>query len=92
MNRMKKIIALGLAAFFAFSASAMAAPAYPKRNITNVVVWSAGGGTDDGIGHYAASLLGSMGTGWRSDLGRQGSRPASTPDFWMISATVSSCR
>jgi len=43
---MKKIIALGLAAFFAFSASAFAAPAYPKRNITNVVVWSAGGGTD----------------------------------------------
>ena len=43
---MKKIVALGLAACMAFSASAFAAKSYPKRNITNVVVWSAGGGTD----------------------------------------------
>lgn len=43
---MKKIIALGLAAFFTFSASAFAEQKFPSRNITNVVVWSAGGGTD----------------------------------------------
>ena len=43
---MKKIVALGLAAVVAFSFSAFAAKTYPKRNITNVVVWSAGGGTD----------------------------------------------
>lgn len=43
---MKRILSLGLAAFLAFSSSAFAAQAFPKRNITNVVVWSAGGGTD----------------------------------------------
>lgn len=43
---MKKIVALGLAACMAFSASAFAAKTFPKRNITNVVVWGAGGGTD----------------------------------------------
>ena len=43
---MKRILLIGMIAFFAFSTAAMAAKGFPKRNITNVVVWGAGGGTD----------------------------------------------
>jgi tripartite-type tricarboxylate transporter receptor subunit TctC len=35
-----------VAVFLAFSCSAYAAGKFPSRNITNIVVWSAGGGTD----------------------------------------------
>lgn len=43
---MKKILLIGLSVFFAMSAVALAGQSYPKRNITDVVVWGAGGGTD----------------------------------------------
>jgi tripartite-type tricarboxylate transporter receptor subunit TctC len=43
---MKRISFLCLAVFFAFATGALAAKPFPNRNITNVVVWSAGGGTD----------------------------------------------
>jgi tripartite-type tricarboxylate transporter receptor subunit TctC len=44
---MKKIFIIGLVVVFAVMAgTAMAAQGYPKRNITAVVVWGAGGGTD----------------------------------------------
>ena len=43
---MKRILIICMVAFLAFSTAAMAAKDFPKRNITNVVVWSAGGGTD----------------------------------------------
>jgi tripartite-type tricarboxylate transporter receptor subunit TctC len=44
---MKKIFIIGLVVVFAVMAgTAMAAKGYPKRNITAVVVWGAGGGTD----------------------------------------------
>lgn len=42
----RKILTLCMVIFFAFTASAMAASKYPARDITNVVVWGAGGGTD----------------------------------------------
>ncbi len=43
---MRKILFIGLAVFFALSCSAYAAKKFPARNVTNVVVWGAGGGTD----------------------------------------------
>jgi tripartite-type tricarboxylate transporter receptor subunit TctC len=43
---MKKFVLLSCAALLALSSTAYAADTYPSRNITNVVVWSAGGGTD----------------------------------------------
>ena len=43
---MKRILLLILAVFFALSCSAYAAEKFPSRNITNAVVWGAGGGTD----------------------------------------------
>ncbi len=43
---MRKILFIGLAVFIALSCSAYAAKKFPSRNITNVVVWGAGGGTD----------------------------------------------
>lgn len=43
---MKRIVLVSLAVFFALSSWAVAAQKYPSRNITNVVVWGAGGGTD----------------------------------------------
>jgi tripartite-type tricarboxylate transporter receptor subunit TctC len=45
---MKKLLLIGLVVFMtaALAASAYAAKGFPKRNITDVVVWGAGGGTD----------------------------------------------
>lgn len=43
---MRKILLISLAVFFALSSWAYAAKKYPSRNITDVVVWGAGGGTD----------------------------------------------
>lgn len=43
---MKKILLISLVILLAISTGAYAAKGFPKRNITNVVVWSAGGGTD----------------------------------------------
>ena len=43
---MKRILLIGMAVFLALTCSAYAAKKFPTRNITNIVVWSAGGGTD----------------------------------------------
>ena len=45
---MKKLLSIGLVVLMtvALAASAYAAKGFPKRNITDVVVWGAGGGTD----------------------------------------------
>jgi len=45
---MKKLLFIGLVVLMtvALAASAYAAKGFPKRNITDVVVWGAGGGTD----------------------------------------------
>jgi len=43
---MKRILLISLAVFFAMTIGAQAAKKFPSRNITNVVVWGAGGGTD----------------------------------------------
>ena len=43
---MRRILLISLAVFFALSSGAYAAKKYPSRNITDVVVWGAGGGTD----------------------------------------------
>lgn len=43
---MKKILLVSLALVLAFAPLATAGKAFPKRNITAVVVWGAGGGTD----------------------------------------------
>lgn len=43
---MKKILLISLTVFLAMACSAQAAKKFPSRNITNVVVWGAGGGTD----------------------------------------------
>ncbi len=43
---MRKILLIGMAVFLALTCSAYAAKEFPSRNITNVVVWGAGGGTD----------------------------------------------
>ena len=43
---MKRILLIGMALFLALTCSAYAAKKFPTRNITNVVVWGAGGGTD----------------------------------------------
>lgn len=43
---MKKILLMSMAVLLVMSASAYAAKKFPTRNITNVVVWGAGGGTD----------------------------------------------
>ena len=48
----------------------------------------AGGGTDDGVGHEAILLVFACG----SRPGYHGTRPASTPERSMISATASSWR
>lgn len=45
MRKVIKSLALGVLAT-SISAGALAADRYPERDITNVVVWSAGGGTD----------------------------------------------
>lgn len=43
---MKRTLLIGFALFFALSSWAHAAKKFPARNITDVVVWGAGGGTD----------------------------------------------
>jgi tripartite-type tricarboxylate transporter receptor subunit TctC len=43
---MKKILFVCLVALLAVTTAAFAAKGFPARNITNVVVWGAGGGTD----------------------------------------------
>lgn len=43
---MKRILVLSLALLVVISGYALAARKYPTRNITNIVVWGAGGGTD----------------------------------------------
>jgi len=43
---MKKLLLISFVFFFALTTAAFAAKSYPSRNITNVVVWGAGGGTD----------------------------------------------
>ena len=43
---MRRILLIGLAVFIALTCSAYAAKKFPTRNITNAVVWGAGGGTD----------------------------------------------
>lgn len=43
---MKKIVAITLVLLLAVTTGAIAGKAFPKRNITAVVVWGAGGGTD----------------------------------------------
>ena len=45
---MKKLLLIGLVVIMtaALAAGAYAAKGFPKRNITDVVVWGAGGGTD----------------------------------------------
>lgn len=43
---MRRILLISLAVFFALSSWVYAAKKYPSRNITSVVVWGAGGGTD----------------------------------------------
>ena len=43
---MKKISLISFVVFFALASAAFAAKSYPSRNITDVVVWGAGGGTD----------------------------------------------
>jgi len=43
---MKKILLISLVILFALTPSAWAGKAFPNRNITAAVVWSAGGGTD----------------------------------------------
>jgi len=42
---MKKLVSIVLAGLFA-ATGAMAADKYPARDITDAVVWGAGGGTD----------------------------------------------
>lgn len=42
----RRILFVCMAIFFCFASNAMAAGKYPARDITNVVVWGAGGGTD----------------------------------------------
>ena len=44
--RMKKILIFGLIVLMALATGVYAAKGFPKRDITNVCVWSAGGGTD----------------------------------------------
>lgn len=43
---MKRILLTAFVVFFALTGGVFGAKSYPKRNITNVVVWGAGGGTD----------------------------------------------
>ena len=43
---MKKISLISFVVFFTLASAAFAAKSYPSRNITDVVVWGAGGGTD----------------------------------------------
>src|SRR5210317_1087190 len=43
---MRRILLIAMAVFLALTGSAYAAQKFPSRNITNVVVWGAGGGTD----------------------------------------------
>ena len=43
---MKKILLICLVLLLAITTGAYAAKGFPRKNITNVVVWSAGGGTD----------------------------------------------
>lgn len=43
---MKRILLISMAVVLTLSFAAYAAKDFPKRNITNVVVWGAGGGTD----------------------------------------------
>lgn len=43
---MRRILLISFAVFFALSTWAVAAKKFPSRNITDVVVWGAGGGTD----------------------------------------------
>ena len=43
---MKRLVLLSIALFLALTTGALAEKPYPNRNITNVVVWGAGGGTD----------------------------------------------
>ncbi|MBU1566919.1 MAG: tripartite tricarboxylate transporter substrate binding protein [Proteobacteria bacterium] len=43
---MKRFALLSFVVFFAFATGALAEKPFPNRNITDVVVWSAGGGTD----------------------------------------------
>lgn len=43
---MKRIVVVGFVVFFALTSWAYAAKKFPSRNITDVVVWGAGGGTD----------------------------------------------
>ena len=43
---MKRILLISLAVFLAVAFGVQAAQKFPSRNITNVVVWGAGGGTD----------------------------------------------
>jgi tripartite-type tricarboxylate transporter receptor subunit TctC len=43
---MRRILLISLAVFFALSSWVYAAKKFPTRNITDVVVWGAGGGTD----------------------------------------------
>ena len=43
---MRRILLIAMAVFLALTCSAYAAKKFPSRNITNVVVWGAGGGTD----------------------------------------------
>ncbi len=43
---MKRILLISLAVFLSMAFGVQAAQKFPSRNITNVVVWGAGGGTD----------------------------------------------
>lgn len=43
---MKRILFIAFVAFMVMTTAALAGAKFPKRNITNVVVWGAGGGTD----------------------------------------------
>ena len=43
---MRRILLIAMAVFLTLTCSAYAAKKFPSRNITNVVVWGAGGGTD----------------------------------------------
>lgn len=43
---MKKILLISLVVLLAITTGVYAAKGFPRKNITNVVVWSAGGGTD----------------------------------------------
>ncbi len=44
--KMKRILLISAAVFLAMACGTQAAQKFPSRNITNVVVWGAGGGTD----------------------------------------------